>query len=77
MKESQVRIDLKATSIHILIDDAPPLELSVTLAKPIALRRPVITITPMKGELKFWKAPGGAGQWPDIEIAASPVKSTD
>jgi tetratricopeptide (TPR) repeat protein len=70
LRESQLRIDLKTTWIHILVDDTPPLELSVGLTKPIVLRKPIITITPMKGELKFVKAVGAVGQWPDIEAAS-------
>jgi hypothetical protein len=43
----------------------------VNLTRPILLQDPAITITPMKAELKFAKAPSAFHQWPEIEASAA------
>jgi tetratricopeptide (TPR) repeat protein len=66
--ESQLQIQCTPTSVRIRSELPQPAELLVNLSKEIDPDDFVVTITPMKLEVKLGKGRNSIGQWQDYEV---------
>jgi tetratricopeptide (TPR) repeat protein len=68
VQAGQLHVQVKSDHVHVLVDFTPPLELSLKLAKEVVPEEPMITLTPMKIEIKMNKAPSSFGRWQEFEV---------